>query len=366
VPLKSRRVMIAAFAAVTVLVCAGGADAAPLSTPPANCQGSFNPYSYTRAALSACSIPTYPASLSSLPGGGVLYSYTGPNGLYSETIMPPAGFDPTTATAAQLAEYAYPPRPASAQAMPLWDEMVSIPRTTPEPFMPVVSGFSAALTNNHWSGYITAGGGFTYAEDEYVEPTYNETVCPNSAAVQWAGLGGGPNSVNGSVLVQTGTAHSSGSTHIGLANHQPWWEIPIKGASSSAEPFGNSADANNGDLMVAVADTQSDSGSVVFDVYDFTTSETWQAIEPLNGRTPNPATAEIITERPELSNNTYPALSDFTSVINFATLAAQDGLADYLYLDSPTAITMNNGGDTLATPGALVVGYADTWGPNCS
>jgi hypothetical protein len=365
--MKLSRLVLGTTIAVSLLASAGtmAAAAAPLATPPANCQGSFNPYSYTRAALSACSIPTYPESTSSLSGGGALYSYTGPNGLYSQTIMPPAGFDPTTATAAQLAEYAYPPRPADPQGMALWDEIVSIPRTTPEPFMPVMSGFSAALTNSHWSGYLTAGGGFTYAEDGYVEPTYNNTVCPNSASVTWAGLGGGPNAAAGSLLVQTGTAHSSGSTHIGLSNHQPWWEVAIQGSASYAQPFTNSADANAGDTMVAVADTQSDSGSVVFDVYDITTSQTWQAIEPLNGRTPNPATAEIITERPDVNNAGYPDLSDFGNVINFATLAAQNGLANYLYLDSPTAINMTSGGTTLATPGAIVTGYADTW-DNCS
>lgn len=211
----------------------------PSSTPPASCHGSYNPYDYTAEALEACGIPVYLATVTKIPDGGQRYRYYKPDGaLYAETTMPPEGFDPRSASDEELAEYGYPPRPA----VPLppqqeeWERMVSIPRTTPEPFMVDVTSFTASLTNSHWSGRITTESGFTYAESDYTEPSFDNSVCGPSAEVTWAGIGGGPKATESSYLFQTGTAHSN-NLNIGFANHQPWWEIASGTGGGEAKPF---------------------------------------------------------------------------------------------------------------------------------
>jgi hypothetical protein len=99
------------------------------SEPP-DCEGSFEPYDYTPAALEACGIPVFPATVEALPGGGERYSYYEPTGtLFEETTVPPPGFDPVGATAEELAEYGFPPRPtplASPGEQAEWERTVSL------------------------------------------------------------------------------------------------------------------------------------------------------------------------------------------------------------------------------------------------
>lgn len=316
-----------------------------------DCQGSFNPYDYTREELAECDIPTYPATVTELPGGGQLYSYYEPDGeLFSKTSVPPEGFDPTSATEDQLAEYGYPPRPTDPTEEAEWEQAVSIPRSTPEPFMPDVTGFSASLSNSHWSGNITTGGGFTYAEADYTEPSFDNTVCNASAEVTWAGIGGGPNATSGSALFQDGTAHSN-KLNIGFSNHQPWWEIAFQNKSSSAHQFANGATASAGDAVTAITDTQSQPGYVSFSVFDYTKGQTWQATVARNGATPNPATAEMIAERPSVSGS-FPALSDFGSLFFNSDEVAKSGIEQYLSNFSTEPIFMiGESGKTLGYPG---------------
>jgi hypothetical protein len=278
--------------------------------------------------------------------------------------------EPSSASAGQLAEYGYPPRPANPLEESNWEQMVSIPRTTPEPFMPDVSGFSAATVgsgpNSHWSGFITTSGNFTYSEADYTEPTFNNSNCNASAEVTWAGIGGGPNATKGSALFQDGTSHSN-KLNTGFANHQPWWEIVIVGQSSSAQQFANGAVASAGDVVTAVTDTQSSPGYVGFSVYDFSSGQQWNATVPRNGRTPNPATAEMIAERP-LVNGSFPALSDFQTLHFNSNEVAQNGLEQsFSNFDNDSIFMTGSGGKTLATPGALngSGGFDDTWN-HCS
>jgi hypothetical protein len=354
-----RRIIKTLIATIALVLSMGGASAvadsnAPSSTPPANCQSSFNPYDYTAEALEACGIPAYRATVTTLPSGGQRYSYYQPDGiLYAETTMPPEGFDPRTASDRELAEYGYPPRPIAplAPQQEEWERMVSIPRTTPEPFMVKVDSFSASLESSDWSGRITDKGGFTYAESDYTEPSFDNSVCGESAEVTWAGIGGGPNASKGSYLFQTGTAHSN-NLDIGFANHQPWWEIASGEGGSKAQPFASKAVASAGDTLVAITDTQSDPGKVSFSVIDYTSSQTWQTTVALKGRTASPATAEMIAERPKV-NESYPALSKFGSLVLDSNKAAQEGFALYLNEFPNEGIFMINGASELANPTSL-------------
>jgi len=347
--------LIATMALGLGLGAAGAwAEAQPSSTPPSECHGSYNPYNYTRSALEACGIPTYPATVTALPDGGQLYSYYRPDGaLYAKTTTPPEGFDPSSASDEELAEYGYPPRPSSplSPQQKEWERMVSISRTKPEPFMVDVPSFSASLTNSHWSGHITTKGGFTYAEADYIEPSYDNSVCGSSAEVTWAGIGGGPGATESSYLFQTGTAHSN-NLNIGFANHQPWWEIASGTGGGEAKPFANKAVASAGDTVVAITDTQSEPGSVSFSVIDYTSSQSWQTTVPLKGRSANPATAEMIAERPKVGGS-FPNLSKFGTLVFESNKAAQEGFALYLNEFSNEGIFMFNGASELASPTSL-------------
>jgi hypothetical protein len=114
--------------AVVGLGALGGtapASAAQSSTPPTDCQAAFSPYDYTPSALRSCGITTYPATVSKTADGGELYSYSSAVGLFAETIVPPAGFDPAVAPSAQLAEYGYPPRPQDPLADAQWLTLIA-------------------------------------------------------------------------------------------------------------------------------------------------------------------------------------------------------------------------------------------------
>src|SRR5690349_13638285 len=78
---------------------------------PPDCSSSFTPYSFTPAQLSTCGITTFPQDgTNGLAAGGSTVNYT-VDGALIQILIPPAGFDPSTASAAQLDQYGFPPQP---------------------------------------------------------------------------------------------------------------------------------------------------------------------------------------------------------------------------------------------------------------
>jgi Peptidase A4 family len=116
-------------------------------------------------------------------------------------------------------------------------------------------------------------------------------------------------------------------------------------------PQGGTAHA--GDDIVAVTDTQSNPGSVGFNVYDLTTSATWGTSRSLNGQSASPATAEVIAERPSVNGSPTPLSNFGTLSVPFAA-AAQGGIAQNLGNYATTQINMTanglSGDKALATP----------------
>src|ERR1700729_155462 len=114
----------AVIATVPLLIAAGGTRSGPVAAAP-RCQSSFNADAYARAAVAACGYKTFGrTSVRALPGGGRAYGYD-ENGHTVDFLIPPAGFDAATATAAQLSEYGLPPRPRSAGGMAAWKRAMS-------------------------------------------------------------------------------------------------------------------------------------------------------------------------------------------------------------------------------------------------
>ncbi len=156
----------------------------------------------------------------SLPGGGQSYEYDFSNGRSLSVPVPPAGFDPMTATDAQLAEYAFPPRPSQASDLEEWQKAMESYRSTLVPTSTGAVKFAstqrlavqpapATVYSNspNWGGYFADGTAGTYVavKDAFVVPAASQNTCSSIYGVPimgglWIGLGGW----NTGVLIQEG------------------------------------------------------------------------------------------------------------------------------------------------------------------
>jgi hypothetical protein len=208
----------AASAAVRTSVLAAPANLASL---PTICSTPIDPYSVAMSVLQECDVPVYPLqSTVALGGGGTLYTYVvaGNNVTFA---VPPAGFDPSTASSKQLAEYQLPARPASGADLARWETQVANAQIqTPPPYLvtdPYVN-FGNVQSSN-WAGYVDTASSNAYysAYMDYNEPIVYSSGCSNDVEGTWTGLGG----FNTSNLSQAGSAYNDPL----VGNHQMWWEL---------------------------------------------------------------------------------------------------------------------------------------------
>lgn len=192
------------------LAIAGSANASSpaqyVATPPADAVG------------------TYPlSSVTDLPGGGESYNFAEGNGGTFSLLVPPAGFDPTTATDQQLNEYAFPPRPnpLDTAAYAQWAGTVgeAVPVQVPSSLFAL--GARHDRVTSQWGGWIADGSQntFTSEETDYTEPHITESSCPSGQDGSfWSGIGGF-NSNDGYVssLGQDGTDYDGGTDHYAWA-----------------------------------------------------------------------------------------------------------------------------------------------------
>jgi hypothetical protein len=110
-----------------------------------------------------------------LTGGGSRYDYSVDGSAVHAPVAPP-GFDPLTATDAQLDEYGLPPRPKDLASLDGWtQQMTDLHMVTPPPFLVELPNVRAdTVYSSNWSGYMVTGpaAAFTHAEVWYVEPTF--------------------------------------------------------------------------------------------------------------------------------------------------------------------------------------------------
>jgi hypothetical protein len=104
-------VLLVVALAVVAIVMATGAAGGSVQHPAAAvaCGASVDPYAQSASALQKCGIPTFPL-LSEVHSqdGSTTYTYNVEGDITTYTI-PPANFDFSTATPAQIAEYNVPP-----------------------------------------------------------------------------------------------------------------------------------------------------------------------------------------------------------------------------------------------------------------
>jgi hypothetical protein len=181
---------------LAVRTSSGPAAAPPALTELPNCD-EVNPQS---RALGATDDP----QVTKIEGGGKKYSYDLPGGQgeYITVSEPPEGFDPLTATDAELHTWGFPPRPSNEAGMKEWRSMVggykeasfheSCRNTDPEvfasylgeEFSPPWSGYEDVARGNQTKWHAVMGN-FYAAQD-------HGSACGNinTNVGSWVGLGG--------------------------------------------------------------------------------------------------------------------------------------------------------------------------------
>jgi hypothetical protein len=324
------------------------------ATAPPDCNSSFNPYSFTPAQLSACGITTFPqASTNGLAAGGSTVNYT-VNGALVQILIPPAGFDPSTATATQLDQYGFPPPPKDPAAVAQWKAMLSTwaGSAPAPPFLAETTQTADTTLSDNWSGYEVTGpsGQFTLAQAHYDEPTFGSSRCSTNEESTWAGIGGAH---LGDPLGQAGTAHNE----PGLANHQAWWEV-VPDVNTVAINLTTAAGHH------FFTSTRRITGGYQFFVEDVATNTT-QAVNAMINHYSGDS-AEAIAERPTTSSGALADLSNFGTLTFLQSLANGNGINTYNPQGVRHGVHMtSNGlstGTDLADPSAIGSGgsFTDT------
>lgn len=202
------------------------AQAAARSSATIDCSAALrsDPYTLTTSVLNACGFHRFSRlGVNNLPGGGREYVYI-VAGARTTIPVPPAGFNPLTASARQLAEYSLPQRPRIPALLTAWREKMAKLRPVVPPAELIskpITASTTSTTNSHWSGYLatsTNSSHFFQATTTYTEPTLYSSACSTNYVVIWSGLGGWYTGK----LAQSGTIEFQPS---GTGENQAWWEI---------------------------------------------------------------------------------------------------------------------------------------------
>lgn len=236
-------VLAAAYAVLPAGQSVTAAAANPASSGSANCvQG--------RLVKVVALTPTG-AEQPPRPGDGLgrRYYFALPLGQVPVTI-PPAGFDPLTATPIELLLYGLPSKPTAPAALRAWTANVtgliwatpyvceSTSASSPA-FQAAVSGPVHYGSSRNWAGGMTVNGTrnvntYSSADGEWTQTGFSST-CPRRYGYStWDGLGGfnyQGSDPNHQELMQTGTdIINSNNTSI-----YPWWELVNESFTGSRE-----------------------------------------------------------------------------------------------------------------------------------
>lgn len=309
------------------------------------------------------------------------------NGIVVHTVTPHSGFDPLTATDAQLENNALPPRPADAKTLAVWKKTVTAkhapgacPLGTGHPGSPAQtravlrSSVSAPATtvvdSPNWAGY-QAEGSFVGASGEFTVPAGGTGNGPAGVyeSSSWVGLGQGNS--DAFPLVQAGS-ESDFISGVGF-KYYTWWEVFPELSQQKV-----SVDVNPGDtIFVLVIDDYLTKGTSLLEVMDDTTGAgegTSYTYTNPNGMEPD-GTTEWILER-TTDSGAYPMLSDATT--SFFNAYAWDNITFFnqSFADMADVYPVNMWNCTtapeveLASPGAATNGtlegqpvssFTDNW-----
>jgi hypothetical protein len=212
--------------------------------------------------------------VTSLPDGSVQTTYALPDGDMMTTTTPPPGFDPLTASDAQLREVGFPLPPSDASDYQEWAAAMAAFKSDDPPAGPlqvVVDSAPAGVSMRYfscpsycpWGGY-TAGTRNTQSHT-YVAvksllyvPSNTGTTCSNSNTVgMWIGLGGTGGSYPNDNLVQQGI--ECGNTDVG--------------SGSAYRPFTEFADGQNPVAFCGYTSWTLSAGHKIYQNMSFQTSQ---------------------------------------------------------------------------------------------
>lgn len=289
--------------------------------------------------------------------------------------VPPRGFDPLNATASQLQEYGFQPRPQGGAALTAWDQLMAHYKSTPTPSIalgpristpaqPHQQPVSASVTSGNWAGWLADSSSqeFVASQMNYTQPTAESTTCSNSKQAVWTGLGG----YNSTQLVQDGTA-LPGTLSSG---YNAWYEY-LNGTSNHGPTILSKMSVAAGDSMHLYVSYSTANGSIDFYVAN-NTNGTSQSVVVSNVGTSyyDGSSADYITERPACGSNCLYPLHKFTTFSSNTAEAETTG-GQWIPISSspyPYKLLMYAGSTKLAAPSGLNSsgdGFSTTW-YNCN
>ncbi|HLX35662.1 MAG TPA: hypothetical protein VKR30_10535 [Candidatus Limnocylindrales bacterium] len=333
----------------------------------------------TPSDASSAGVTTYISpTVTSLPDGATQTTYSMPDGEVMTSVTPPAGFDPLTAGADQLAEFGFPPKPSDSVDSSDWTDAMAAYRSDPAPTGPMkfVSGpaDSSDFTTYYdvWGGWVagTVGGtSRTYVaiKSVYYVPTITPPTglhCGDPFNTQplgagfWVGLGG----TLGTGLVQQGIECGDPNVASGSAI-RPFTEFAGPGGAHAKVFCSQSSwtfNANDKIYQNMSYEVSNRLGN--FYLEDETTGVTHScSLTPPSGWSYNLATADWEAEGPNFQS------------IQFSTLAFSDANAELnsnstwvtLGSQSPSKFvdgTDGTSGDYCIAPGAYgTTSFSDYW-----
>jgi hypothetical protein len=352
IPVKKHAWVFGAAGSAVLLVPLTGSPAAraaaglptSLPTPAPARPGSSCPIAAAPAAEKATTLvaaqsvaggsPLAPTAINRVGDGGAIYVYQ--VGAHRLTFpVPPAGFNPLTASPAQLAQYGLPAMPADPNARPGWNRLVgalrlvrppdvvireALPNTirrSNKPINPVPqspSQFNTDDSSYNWAGKVSYQSGqptyYTGVQAGWTQPSISATACAGATHLTWVGIGG----YRQAGLLQDGTDQ----------NNQPWFEYlgPPTNPGVGEQIFPNNLTITPGDSIfagTAYTSGYSGEGQAWWLVEDQTTGQA--TLAGLDNASPfyDGSSAEFIDERTcsgtSSSSCVYTPLADYGETV---------------------------------------------------
>lgn len=285
--------------------------------------------------------------------------------------LPPAGFNPLTASARKLLHHGFPARPDAKTAPELrkiWDREFSRARTWITPVFREVKGKShgrartgdrsrarlgalsltAGASSTNWSGSVAsppANRNFAWIEGQWTVPNPHAPTVGNYYAAEWIGIDG----LGSFDVLQAGSGTDVGP--VGLygilqANVYAWWEwLP------GNEVWISNLPVSAGDVMYCLICVNSPTTATIYMSNQSTLVTTSFTVTAPKGASVVGTTAEWVVERP-LVNGATTKLADYKTVYFDEGIAGlSGGPFEIVTLGSGSPVTMiGNNGASLSVP----------------
>jgi hypothetical protein len=258
-------------------------------TPPANC---------TPDLLLSTQYETPDGQMQSAPistGAQVLTYDDGQGGTF-QTISAPNGFDPATATDAQLEMYGIAPRPLSGDGLATWNDQYANFQGYMSDYpcdSGVTNGFTSESSTGNWAGEHVYGPHNTYNEvaTDVSVPTYNGCSSGPGAVSHWVGM----MSADNSKLVQSGISTQS----VDLSRVNLWWEEIGPGRSNRAVNIASTTRADS--VKIGISAWHNGPTTMKYSWYNYHKNYAWTPVIVSGRGDWSGDSGVFITERAHLS-----------------------------------------------------------------